>query len=65
MDGFRAHLIHVPWEDIFKPSASATAREFCESLQDAVDICIPHFNSQVRPHSAPSSSAACAAAMLS
>ena len=29
-DGLRDHLRNVPWEDIFKPSASAAATEFCE-----------------------------------
>ena len=29
-DGFRDHLRNVPWEDIFKHSASAAASEFCE-----------------------------------
>ena len=29
-NGFRDHLGDVPWEDIFKLSASAAASEFCE-----------------------------------
>ena len=29
-DGLHDHLRDVPWEDIFKPSSSAAAREFCE-----------------------------------
>ena len=29
-DGLRDHLIDVPWEDIFKLSASAAAGKFCE-----------------------------------
>ena len=29
-DGLRDHLRDVPWEDIFKPSTSAAASEFCE-----------------------------------
>ena len=29
-DGLRDHLKDVPWENIFKLSASATASEFCE-----------------------------------
>ena len=28
-DGLRDHLRDVPWEDIFKLSASAAASEFC------------------------------------
>ena len=29
-DGLRDHLRDIPWEDIFKFSASAAASEFCE-----------------------------------
>ena len=29
-DSFHDHLRDVPWEDIFKLGASATASEFCE-----------------------------------
>ena len=29
-DGLRDHLRDVPWEDVFKPGASAAASEFCE-----------------------------------
>ena len=32
-DGLRDHLRDVPWEDIFKLSASAAASEFCEWVQ--------------------------------
>ena len=37
-DGLRDHLRDVPWEDIFKLSASATASEFCVWVQ----VYIPH-----------------------
>ena len=40
-DGLRDHLRDVPWEDIFKLSASATASEFCESVQVGTDVYIP------------------------
>ena len=40
-DGLRDHLRDVPWEDIFKFSASATASEFCEWLQVGTDVYIP------------------------
>ena len=30
LDGLCDHLSDVPWEDIFKLSASAAASEFCE-----------------------------------
>ena len=29
---------HVPWEDIFKLSASAAASEFCEWVQVGIDV---------------------------
>ena len=32
-DGLRDHLRDVPWENIFKLSASAAASEFCEWIQ--------------------------------
>ena len=37
-DGLRDHLRDVPWEDIFKLSASAAASEFCEGIQVGTDI---------------------------
>ena len=63
-DGHHDHLIDVPWEDIFKLGASAAASEFCEWVQDATDVYIPHRNYQIKPHSSPRSSAACAATMF-
>ena len=63
-DGLRDHLRDVPWEDIFKPSASAAGSEFCEWVQVGIDVYIPHRMYQVKPHSAPWFSAACAAAMV-
>ena len=39
-DGLRDHLRDVPWEDIFKLSASAAASEFCEWVRD--DLSIPN-----------------------
>ena len=53
----------VPWEDIFKLGASAAASEFCESVQVVIDVYIPHRKYQVKPHSPPWFSAACAAAI--
>ena len=41
-DGLRDHLSHVPWEDIFKLSASAAISKFCEWLQVGIDVFIPH-----------------------
>ena len=63
-DGLRDHLKAVPWEDIFKLSASAAACEFCEWVQVGIDVYIPHRKYQVKPHSSPCFSAACAAAIV-
>ena len=40
-DGLRDHLRDVPWEDIFKLSASAAASEFCDWVQVGIDVYIP------------------------
>ena len=63
-DGLCDHLRDVPWEDIFKLSASAAASEFCEWVQVGVDVYIPHCKDQVKPNSSPWFSAACAAAIV-
>ena len=63
-DGLRDHLRDVPWEDIFKLSASAATSEFCEWVQVGIDIYIPHRKYQIKPHSSPWFSAACAAAIV-
>ena len=63
-DGICDHLRDAPWEDIFKLSASAAASEFCEWVQDGIDVYIPHCKYQVKPHSSPWFSAACAAAIV-
>ena len=63
-DGLRNYLRDVPWEDIFKLGASAAASEFCEWVQVGIDIYIPHRKYQVKPHSSPWFSAACAAAIV-
>ena len=60
-DGLRDHLRHVSWEDIFKLGASTAASEFCEV---GIDVYIPHHQYQVKPHSSPWFSAACAAAIV-
>ena len=60
-DGLRDHLRDVPWEDIFKLSASAAATEFCGWVQVGIDVCIPNRKYQV---SSPWFSAACAAAIV-
>ena len=63
-DGLRNHLRDVPWDDIFKLSASAAASEFCEWVQVGIDVYIPHRKYQVKPHSSPWFSAACTAAIV-
>ena len=44
-DSFRDHLRDIPWKDILKLSASASASEFCEWVQVG--------KYQVKPHSSP------------
>ena len=63
-DGLCDHLRDVPWEDIFKLSASAAASEFCEWVQVEIDVYISHCKYQVKPHSSPWFSAACATAIV-
>ena len=60
-DGLRDHLRDVPWEDIFKLSASTAAIAFYEWFQVGIDVYIPNHKYQVKPHSSPWFSAACAA----
>ena len=45
-DGLRDHLRDVPWENIFKLSASAAASEFCGWVQVGIDVYIPHKRSR-------------------
>ena len=64
-DGLRDHLRDVPWEHVFKPSASAAAAsKFCEWVQVGIDVYIPHRKYQTKPHSFPWFSAACAVAVV-
>ena len=63
-DGLRNHLRDVPWEDVFKVSASAAASEFCEWVQVGTGVYIPHTKYQVKPHSSPWFSAACVAVIV-
>ena len=63
LDGLRYHLRDVLWEDVYKLSASTAASEFCEWVQVGIDVYITHRNYQVKPHSFPWFSAACAAAI--
>ena len=63
-DGLWDHLRDVPWENIFKLGASTAASEFCEWIQVGIDVYIPHRKYQVKPHSSPWFSAACAAVIV-
>ena len=49
----RSNLRDVPWDDIFKLSASAAAGESCEWVQVVIDVHIPHRMYRVKPHSFP------------
>ena len=61
--GLRYHLRDVSWEDIFKLGASAAGSEFYEWVQVGIDVYL-HRKNQVRPHSSPWFSAACAATIV-
>ena len=63
-DDLGDHLRGVPWEDIFKLSASAATSEFCEWVRVGIDVYIPRRKYQVKPHSSSWFSASCAAAIL-
>ena len=63
-DGLHDHLRDVPCEDIFKLGASAAASEFFKWVQVGIDVYISHRKYQVKPHSSPWFSAACAAAIV-
>ena len=68
-DGFHDYLRDIPWEDMFKLSASAAAAaaaasQFSERVQVETDVYIPHHKDQVKPHSSPWFSAACVAAIV-
>ena len=63
-DSLHDHFRDVPWEDIDKIDASAAASEFYEWVQIGIDVYITHGKYQVKPHSFPWSSAACAAARV-
>ena len=63
-DGLCDHLRDVPWEDILKlgaSTASTASSEFCEWVQVGIDV---YRKYQVKPHSSPWFSAACAAAIV-
>ena len=63
-DSLCDHLRDVPWDGIFKLSASAAASGFCEWVQVGIDVYIPRRKYQVKPLSSPWFSASCAAAIV-
>ena len=63
-DSPRDHLRDVPWQEIFKLGSSAATSEFCEWFQVEIDVYIPHRKYQVKPHTSPWFSAACAVAIV-
>ena len=64
-DSLCDHLRDVLWEDIFKLGTSAAAAsEFCEWVQIGIDVYIPHIKYQVKTHSSPWFSVACASAIV-
>ena len=62
-DSFRDFLRDMPWNDIFKLSADECAKEVVSWLQEGIDVFVPHRTYQVKPHSNPWFSPACAAAI--
>ena len=48
----------------YQRSASAAASEFCNWVQIGIEVYIPHRKYQVKPHTSPWFSAACAAAIV-
>ena len=60
-DGLCDHFRDLPWENIFKLSTSAAVSQFFEWVQVGIDAYIPHRKYQVKPHSSPWFSPACAA----
>ena len=63
LDCLRDRLRDALWVDIFKLGASAAGTEFCEWVQVGIYVYIPHHKYQVKLHSPPWFSAACAAAI--
>ena len=61
-DSLCDHLRRVPWDNIFKLSASV-ASEFYDWFQVGIDVYIPHPKYQVKSHSTLWFSAACAVAI--
>ena len=63
-DGLCDNLRDAPCQDIFKLGASTAATKFCQCVHVGIDVYIPHRKFHIKPHSSPSFSAACAAAIV-
>ena len=63
-DGLHDHLRDIPRVNIFKLSTSAAPSELCEWVQVGIEVYIPRCNYQIKPHSSPWFSAACAAVIV-
>ena len=62
-DGFRDYLRDVPWKSVFRCNANKASKEFSEWVQVGIDCFIPHRKFQMKPHSLPWFSPACAYAI--
>ena len=62
-DSFRDFLRDAPWNRIFSSSVDKCACEVMSWIQSGIDAFIPHRRYQVKPHSSPWFSPACAAAI--
>ena len=63
-DALLDHLRNVPWEVIFKLSASTVANGFFDWIQVGIYVYIPHCKYQVKFHLSPWLSTVCAAAIV-
>ena len=62
-DSFRDFLRDAPWNSILSSSVDKCASEVISWIQTGIDSFIPHRRYQVKPHSSPWFSPACAAAI--
>ena len=62
-DGLRDYLRDVPWIDIFRHNANYAAKEITDWIDIGIDCFIPHRKFQLKPHSSPWFTPACAAAI--
>ena len=62
-DSFRDFLSGIPWHSVFSLPADQCASEIMTWIQAGIDAFVPHRRYQVKPHSSPWFSPACAAAI--